>query len=134
MKVWFVDDRADNRATWLASFPAAVRRACELSTFATVPELFAALDAGERPDVVFIDFFVGGHTGDEVVERFVRAAEVPPLLVAHSSVDRVNDGMVRAGAHLKMEKVRGASRTRSIVQEIRDVDDLQRLIATYRTR
>ncbi len=46
MHVWFIDDRQDNRDTWMASFPASVRDACELRTFASVPDLFAELDGG----------------------------------------------------------------------------------------
>ena len=99
-----------------------------------MPELFAALDAGERPDVMFIDYFMGPYTGMDVVERFLRDGADLPLLIAHSSVPRVNRGMVQRGAHLMMEKVPGSGRTRSIVDAIQDVEDIERLIATHIAR
>ena len=66
MHVWFVDDRPENRATWLESFPPDVREACTLRVFDSVPAIFAALEEGDWPDVVFVDFFLGGHYGIEV--------------------------------------------------------------------
>jgi len=132
MRVWFIDDRAANRETWLASFPSSVHEACSLEVFASVPELFAALDAGRRPDILFVDYFLGVRHGTEVIERFTEGDEPMPLLIAHSSVDRANDGMVRAGAHLAMEKRAGAARTRSIERAIRGPEDLRRLIREHR--
>lgn len=132
MHVWFVDDRAENRATWYASFPPAVREACQLRAFATVPEVLAALEAGDTPDVVFVDFFIDGHYGFEVIERFVSGSEPPPLLIAHSSMQEANLGMVRLGAHLALEKVKGAAKTRSIADAIRSVEDLRRLVDMHR--
>ncbi len=134
MNVWFVDDQAQNRATWLASFPRAVRQACALRVFASVPDLMAALEAGNRPDVVFIDFFLDGHYGLEVVERFLAGDMPVPLMIAHSSLAEANEGLLRAGAHLAMEKVRGVARTRSITEAIRSVEDIQRLIDAHRVR
>jgi CheY-like chemotaxis protein len=131
MDVWFVDDRRANREAWLASFPAAVREACSLRVFGGVPELFAALDGGERPDVLFVDYFLGCHVGVEVIERLTSDGGPVPLLVAHSSVPRANAGMLRAGAHLAMEKVHGASVTRSIQEAIRTPEDLKRLVRAH---
>ena len=132
MDVWFVDDRAENRATWLASFPPAVREACTLRVFGTVPEILGALEAGEWPDVVFVDFFIGGHYGLEVVERLIAGEAPVPLIIAHSSMREANAGLLRAGAHLAMEKVRGAAKTRSIVEAFGSPEDLRQLVRQYR--
>ena len=134
MNVWFVDDHPENLEAWRASFPATVHASCDLRTFGSVPELFEALDAGERPDVMFVDYFMGPYTGMDVVERFLGDGAAPPLLIAHSSVPRVNRGMVRQGAHLWMEMVPGSGRTRSIVSAIHDVEDLERLVAKHIAR
>ena len=131
MDVWFIDDRAENRATWLASFPADVHAACALRVFASVPELCAALEAGDRPTVVFVDYFLSGHHGTDVIERLLDGDGPVPLIVAHSSMTRANEGMVRAGAHFAMEKVRGVARTQSIATAIRSVEDLRRLIRRH---
>ena len=132
MNVWFVDDRSENRETWLASFPGSVHEACSLRTFGSVPEIFEALDAGDRPDVVFVDFFLRGHYGTDVIERLVGDDLPVPLIIAHSSMGRANEGMVRSGAHLAMEKTKGVATTRSIEEAIKDPDDLRRLIARHR--
>ena len=132
MHVWFVDDAIENRVTWLESFPPDVTESCELRAFASVPELFMVLDEGERPDVMFVDYFLGRHVGAEVVERFLADDETPPLLIAHSSMPRLNEGMVRLGAHLAMEKLKDVPRTPSIVQRIRSMADLESLIAKHR--
>ena len=131
MDVWFVDDSAENRAAWLASFPSSVHESCSLEVFASVADLFAALDAGRRPDVLFVDYFLSGRHGIEVIERFTADDGPMPLLVAHSSMHDANMGMVRAGAHLAMEKVGGAARTRSIQEAIRGPEDLRRLMRAY---
>lgn len=131
MNVWFIDDREQNRATWLASFPSSVHEACSLVVFESVPDFLTAIDSGERPDVVFIDFFIDGHYGLEVIERMT-AKDVPvPLLVAHSSMSEANDGMVRAGAHLAMEKVKGVAKSLSIVEAIGGPEDLRRMIREH---
>lgn len=131
MNVWFVDDKADNRATWLASFPLEVREACALRVFASVPEFLAALEAGDRPEVMFVDFFIHDHHGLEVIER-LKVGDLPvPLLIAHSSMAEANNGMLRAGAHLALEKARGVARTRSIVESIGSLEDLRRLITEH---
>ena len=131
MNVWFVDDKAENRATWLASFPADVREACTFRDFASVPEFVAALETGDRPEVMFVDFFIHDHHGLEVIERLT-AGDLPvPLLIAHSSMVEANNGMLRAGAHLALEKVRGVARTRSIVESIGSLEDLRRLVAEH---
>lgn len=131
MNLWLVDDHRENREAWLASFPPSVRSVCRMRTFESVPALFAALDDGERPDVLFVDYFLGPNDGMEVIERLLREPGPPPLLIAHSSVPRMNEGMVRGGAHLSLAKVRGEPRTRSIVEAIRSVEDLRDLVARH---
>ena len=90
MHVWFVDDRAENRETWLASFPPSVCMACALRVFKSVPEFLAALDTGDWPDVVFVDFFIDGRYGIEVIERLKQGVLPDPVLVAHSSMPEAN--------------------------------------------
>ncbi len=80
-----------------------------------------------------MDYFLDGHDGMEVIERFLADEGPTPLLIAHSSMPRMNEGMLRGGAHLAMEKVRGVRRTRSIVETIRSVDDLRQLAARVRS-
>jgi hypothetical protein len=131
MNVWFVDDRAENRVTWLASFPASVHETCVLRVFPGVPDLFGALRNGDRPDVLFVDFFLDGHYGSDVIERLIAGEGPVPLLIAHSSMAEANVGMVRAGAHLSMEKTKGVPKTLSIEAAIKGPEDLRRLRRAY---
>ena len=127
MQIWFVDDRLENHDTWLASFPDDVQAACTLRTFESVPALFQVLDAGERPDVLFVDFFLRGHTGEEVLDRVLHDGGAVPLLIAHSSLDRANVAMVHLGAHLALAKHKGRRRTQSIVEAAPDLVALHAL-------
>ena len=70
----------------------------------------------------------------EVIERLT-AGDVPvPLLIAHSSMREANGGMVRAGAHLSMEKVKGVAQSQSIKEAIGSPEDLRRMIREYLVR
>ena len=134
MHIWFVDDRASNRAAWLASFPDAIRNACELRVFASVPELFAVLDTGAWPDVMFVDYFLDGHLGSEVVDRLRAGPKAPPLIIAHSSLGIANEGMVENGAHLAMDKVKGGSTIPSVAAAFRTPADFEHLIRQHATQ
>ncbi|MGE0191143.1 MAG: hypothetical protein AB7T63_03785 [Planctomycetota bacterium] len=131
MNIWFVDDRAANRATWRASFPEAVRQASTLRTFASVPDILAAFEVGDWPDVLFVDFYLEAHTGLDVVERVLADTRPTPLLIAHSTLAPANAQLLAAGAHLTLEKRRNMPRTQSIVDTFRTPADVDRLIREH---
>jgi CheY-like chemotaxis protein len=131
MDVWFVDDREENRAAWFASFPLAVKEACALRAFASVPEFIAALDADVRPDVIFVDFFIRGHYGLEVLERLQALDGVGPLIIAHSSMPEANAGMIREGAHFALAKIKGVASTASIEEAFQTPEDLRRAMREH---
>ena len=131
MNIWFVDDRASNRAAWRASFPEAIRKVSALRTFESVPDIFSAFEAGDWPDVLFVDFFLKDFTGLDVVERVLADARATPLLIAHSTLSPANAQLLAAGAHLTLEKRRNMPRTQSIVDTFRTPADLERLVRQH---
>lgn len=127
LKVWFIDDQHDNLRCWLNSFPEAVRSAHDFAVFDNVPTLFSQLDAGEWPDILFIDYYIGEHSGQDVVTYF-EVHPQRPFLIAHSSMARANEYMLSLGADMMLSKVPGASYTLSIVDRIHSDQDLFRLL------
>ena len=113
MKLWFVDDRPENHATWRNSFSSDINSSCDLRVFLSIDELLDVLSGGQLPDMLFLDFFVSGRLGSEVIKWF-EDQPVRPLLIAHSSMELANIGMVEAGADFYLEKVKGRSYTESI--------------------
>ena len=134
MKIWFVDDIEDNRRVWLNSFPEAVKNENDFETFETVPALIARLEKMDYPDILFLDYFISDHRGSEVIQ-YIKANEgKTPVMIAHSSVDHINDSMIKIGAHLKMDKVNHAAVTISIVNRIKSTSDLKKLRDYEKTR
>ena len=127
MQLWFVDDRQANHEMWLNSFSAEVRECCEFRSFYSVPEIIAEFTAGHLPDVVFIDFFVGGQLGVEVI-RWFAGHDARPVLIAHSSMNEANQGMVAEGADFLLEKIKDRPFTESIRQVFSSFDDIAHII------
>ncbi|MEZ6009534.1 MAG: hypothetical protein R3F05_17480 [Planctomycetota bacterium] len=114
------------------AFPEAIRKISALRTFESVPDIFAAFfDAGDWPDVLFVDFFLKDFTGLDVVERVLADARATPLLIAHSTLSPANAQLLAAGAHLTLEKRRNMPRTQSIVDTFRTPADLERLVRQH---
>ena len=131
-KIWFVDDLAKNRKTWMRSFPKALRAQHEFLTFATVDDILAVLDRGEWPDMIFIDYYIGPRRGSDVVEYFKDYAE-RPTLVAHSSMPDANQAMLSLGADIAYPKP-GGWKTPMIAENIHSTEDLETLILSRRMR
>jgi CheY-like chemotaxis protein len=127
MKIWFVDDRRENHTTWECSFPESIRVACELRAFETVGELIDQLVVGELPDILFVDFFIGERLGTEVI-RWFENQEARPILIAHSSMQAANEGMVREGADFYLEKIKYRPYTESIRTAFPALEDVAYLI------
>ena len=115
MKLWFVDDKPDNHKTWLNSFTDGIRASCELRTFNSVDQLFVAFSNQPRPDILFLDFFLGNRLGVEVI-RWFDGQPTRPVLIAHSSMEEANIGMVAGGTDFYLEKVKNRPYTESIRQ------------------
>jgi DNA-binding LytR/AlgR family response regulator len=133
MKLWFVDDKPANHATWLGSFPDDIQRSCELRSFLSLDELFAVLAGGVLPDILFLDFFVGERLGTEVIRWFDDRA-LRPVLIAHSSMEQANAGMVTAGADFSLEKIKNRPFTESIRQVFRNLEDVAFTVETRTAR
>ena len=108
-----------------------MRQASTLRTFASVPEILSAFDAGDWPDVLFVDFYLEDFTGLDVVERVLADTRKTPLLIAHSTLAPANAQLLAAGAHLTLEKRRHMPRTMSIVETLRTPADVERLIRQH---
>ncbi len=126
LQIWFVDDLHANLAAWLGSFEPELRSRHQFRCFASVETLFEALDAGELPDVLFIDYYIGPRFGHEVIAYF-KGWQQRPVLVAHSSMPEANQVMLNQGADLMLEKTPGTAVTASIMALIRSEADLYQL-------
>lgn len=133
MKLWFVDDRPDNHATWESSFSDDIRHSCELRVFTTVNDLLDEFARGILPDVLFLDFFIEGRLGVDVI-RWFEDQPLRPLLIAHSSMERANLGMVEKGADFYLEKIKGQPYIESIRSVFRTLDDIRYAIEHRRVR
>ncbi len=127
MKLWFVDDKRDNHETWVNSFPGPIKASCELRSFFSVSELINEFTAGNLPDILFLDFFIGEVLGIEVIRWFEYRA-VCPVLIAHSSMNEASVGMVREGADFYLEKIKNRPYTESIRTAFQTIDDVTYIV------
>jgi len=123
LKIWFVDDMKSNQVMWKESFPAEVLQNNQFRVFSTVQSLFSVADAGELPDILFIDYYIGDDFGHEVVDYFLKCRP-KPFLVAHSSAFAANQAMVKQGADIMLEKKPGKPYTVSIAKAVKNQSDL----------
>lgn len=133
MKLWFVDDKLKNHETWANSFSEEIKASCELRSFLTIDDLFAEFSAGIFPDLLFVDFFVGERLGTEVIKWFA-SCDVRPVLIAHSSMEQANAGMVAAGADFHLEKIKEMPFTNSIREVFKSLDDVVKVLESRRVR
>ena len=133
MKLWFVDDKPKNHETWFCSFSEGIKASCEIRTFLTIDELFGEFSSGILPDVLFVDFFVGERLGTEVIKWFANR-NMRPVLIAHSSMEQANTGMVAAGADFPIEKIKDMPFTSAIRKALSNLDDLIYAIENRRIR
>ena len=123
MKLWFVDDKRENHETWSNSFAEPLKQACELRSFYDIATLIDELHSGNIPDILFLDFFIGERLGIEVI-RWFEGKDDRPVLIAHSSMNVANEGMVTEGADFWLEKVKNRTHTDSIMRVFKSLEDL----------
>ena len=127
MKLWFVDDKPANHETWSNSFGAPIKHACELRSFFCVDKLIDELDGGDVPDILFLDFFIGERLGIDVI-RWFEGKDARPVLIAHSSMNEANEGMVAEGADFCLEKIKNRTHTNSITSVFKDIEDVAYIV------
>jgi CheY-like chemotaxis protein len=110
--LWLVDDTKDHHLTareTVAAWPT-VRFQGFLAAEDAL-ERYAALAGGrdaQLPQVVLMDFFLGGRRGDEVTRelRALQPAHRPLIIVGYSSIASGSRAIVEAGGNLIIRKVR----------------------------
>lgn len=127
MKLWFVDDKRENHETWSNSFAETVKQACELRSFYSVATLIDELDSGNVPDILFLDFFIGERLGTEVI-RWFEGKDDRAVLIAHSSMNEANVGMVQEGADFYLDKIKNRTHTDSITRVFKDIEDIAYIV------
>ena len=98
-KIWFIDDIEENCRTWRNSFSEDIVSECQLDTFNTFPELKSYLTLGNRPQILFVDYYIGDSYGTEVIQ-YVNTCLKPeeiPVLIAHSSAMDINKNLSNKG-------------------------------------
>ena len=127
MKLWFVDDKRANHEIWSNSFTEPLKQACELRSFYSVATLIDELDSGNSPEILFLDFFIGERLGTEVI-RWFESKDGRPVLIAHSSMNEANEGMVTEGADFYLEKIKNRTHTDSIMRAFKDIEDVAYIV------
>lgn len=131
LKIWFLDDREDNRQAWLNAFPKEIQIKCELRVFRNWEELKMEYEKRNLPEILFLDYFIGkGASGSRVIrwmKRKLNQSEIP-IIVAHSSMYRANQKMIKDGANCFLEKSRGEKVSSSVRAHIQKFSDLEFLI------
>ncbi len=124
MQICFIDDREENREGWLKGFGPEISIECDLRTFASAAGWYRWLNNGKKPDVVFLDFFIGDAIGSELIEDLRSRFANDVFIVAHSSMTEANAGMVEAGADAMLPKVRLKVPSPTIAEAFSSMADL----------
>jgi CheY-like chemotaxis protein len=114
--VWIIDDLEANHHLVRRSLPKQFEDACELVCWLSAERALDALDDAlsfdedSLPDVIFMDFFLGGVYGTEVTvevrKRCARGKRAGPFIVGHSSAYPASVEIVKAGGDVAIEKDR----------------------------
>jgi CheY-like chemotaxis protein len=109
--LWVIDDTADHHHI----ADATARQVGEVA----VEHFYTGADAlatyrersaeGRLPDVVLMDYFLGGERGDQVTRRLraIEATQNRPVIIGYSSVASGSAAIVAAGGDLTLRKVVG---------------------------
>ena len=128
MQICFIDDREENRESWLKGFGLEVSTECDLRTFASAADWYHWLNNGSKPDVVFLDFFIGDAIGSELIEDLRARFAGDVFIVAHSSMTEANTGMVELGADAELPKVRLKVPSPTILEAFSSMADLKSFV------
>jgi hypothetical protein len=115
MIIGFIDDRQDNRAAWRLAMESILPQTDQICTFDSVQALLRQLEAGFRPRVMFVDFFIDGSCGSDAISLLRQHLGNSVFIIAHSSMDMVNQGLLRHGADMALSKIKGQSPSPTIL-------------------
>ncbi len=141
MRIAFVDDREDNRAAWTAAMCSICGSRGELRAFGSVDE-FSEVVKEWKPDVVFVDFFIDGRYGTEVIQLLRAEFGSSVIIIAHSSLDAANDGMISRvnasdgsrlhGADAAIPKTKDVTPSPTLVERFSSFEQFDRFVETCR--
>lgn len=134
--LWVVDDLEANHHLVRRSLPEGYEAACDLVAYLSAEKALADLEGAfgpeawvAPPDVVFMDFFLGGLYGNEVTKllraAFARNGLAGPFVIGHSSAYAASLEIVRSGGDVAIEKDRHAPFSRGVRQLFPDLDALR---------
>ncbi len=141
MRIAFIDDRADNRSAWMAAMQSICRSSADLRTFRSVGEFTTVMNEWS-PEVVFVDFFIDGRYGTEVIQLLRKGFGSAVVVIAHSSMDAANDGMISRvnasdgsrlhGADAAIPKTKGVTPSPTLVERFSSFEQFSRFVETCR--
>lgn len=108
MRLWLIDDTPDQHL--VAARTASLVAGVDFSGFPSASDGVAAYiqaeQAGEPPDVILMDYFLGDDRGDRVTAqlRQLEAAKHSPVIIGYSSVASGSQRIVAAGGNLILRK------------------------------
>lgn len=95
----------------------------ELAAFSSLPELTTAVGNGFAPDVMFVDFFIDGDYGTDVITFLRKHFGDKVFIIAHSSMDQANSGMVERGADVGLSKIKGSYPSKTVINELKNYEN-----------
>ena len=134
--IWVIDDSPACQRLVARSLPAN-DGSYELSAWLDAQEALSQLQiliensrgADFLPDIVFMDFFLGGLYGDFVTQQirqfFAAAGLQGPWIIGHSSLPRCSAIIVTVGGDITMRKDPSEPRSTDIVARFPDLASLQ---------
>ena len=122
MHVGFIDDKPENVKAWHAAMIAVCGDRVELKDFGTLSDLASAVKDGFTPDVMFVDFFIDGDYGTEVLKFLRNHFGDKVFIIAHSSMDELNLGMIEQGADASLSKIKRCHPSKTVIDEFVDYE------------
>ncbi len=129
MKIWLLDDRDENHLMWIRSFPQEVREVVAFHSYFSWEDAKKELEEDNSPDILFLDYCLGTIYGSAVIKLFDNNPQIRrPYIVAYSSMDMANKALLKLGANLSIEKVKGESFTTEIRERFLSLEMVRELL------
>lgn len=130
--IWVVDDRPENQAMITRSFRR-VEDDVEIINILSCQEYFEMVKGccdSTMPHIIFMDYFMRGHYGTELVKHFLDAkGSLPrPVIIGHSSNVHASEEIVKAGGDFVIKKVKGCDVSDEILDYFATIEDIEFIV------
>ncbi len=138
-RVWAIDDSLDNLRMIEASLfpigaPFLILEPFEDAAVALNEFERRHSEGGATPDIILMDYFLGGVYGSAVTEqiRALHAPQAGPIIIGHSSLAEASEAIVRAGGDFILPKRPGQPFSAPLRAALGSAANLESMIRTRR--